>query len=47
MSNNLGVDGVGLGTLLARQIGSANDRSYVGDNKEFARQYLAGELSWS
>lgn len=44
VSNNCGVDGAGLGLLLeARRI----DRviaSYVGENKEFARQYLAGEL---
>src|SRR3954453_1771994 len=44
VSNNLGVDGWGLGLLLAagrirRVIGS-----YVGENKEFARQYLGGEL---
>jgi 3-oxoacid CoA-transferase subunit A len=44
VSNNCGVDGIGLGVLLAagrirRVIGS-----YVGENKEFARQYLGGEL---
>ncbi len=44
VSNNLGVDGWGLGLLLAagrirRAIGS-----YVGENKEFARQYLSGEI---
>ena len=40
ISNNAGVDGFGLGKLLlTRQI-----RSYVGENKEFERQYLAGEL---
>jgi 3-oxoacid CoA-transferase subunit A len=44
VSNNCGVDGWGLGLLLAegrirRVIGS-----YVGENKEFARQYLGGEL---
>lgn len=45
ISNNCGTDGFGLGTLLedrriARTIGS-----YIGSNKEYARQYLAGELS--
>ena len=44
VSNNCGVDGWGLGLLLAagrirRAIGS-----YVGENKEFARQYLGGEI---
>lgn len=43
-SNNAGIDGVGLGQLLAtRQIGKMI-ASYVGENAEFARQYLAGEL---
>ena len=43
-SNNCGVDGQGLGILLgARQIRRVT-ASYVGENKEFARQYLAGEL---
>ncbi|GAB3945008.1 CoA transferase subunit A [Corynebacterium tapiri] len=45
ISNNLGTDGFGLGLLLedkriARSIGS-----YIGSNKEYARQYLAGELT--
>lgn len=44
VSNNCGVDGAGLGLLLtARRI----DRviaSYIGENQEFARQFLAGEL---
>jgi 3-oxoacid CoA-transferase subunit A len=44
VSNNCGVDGAGLGLLLeARRIGRIT-ASYVGENKEFARQYLSGEL---
>jgi len=44
ISNNAGVDGFGLGKLLeSRQI-SKMISSYVGENKEFERQYLAGEL---
>jgi 3-oxoacid CoA-transferase subunit A len=44
ISNNAGVDGVGLGTLLeSRQIRKMVS-SYVGENKLFAQQYLAGEL---
>jgi 3-oxoacid CoA-transferase subunit A len=44
VSNNCGVDGAGLGRLLeARRIARVH-ASYIGDNKEFARQYLAGEL---
>jgi 3-oxoacid CoA-transferase A subunit len=43
-SNNCGIDNVGLGKLLrARQIKKMM-ASYVGENKEFERQYLAGEL---
>lgn len=43
-SNNAGIDGVGLGKLLrSRQIARMIS-SYVGENKEFERQYLAGEL---
>lgn len=43
-SNNAGVDGEGLGKLLrTRQIRKMIS-SYVGENKEFERQYLAGEL---
>jgi 3-oxoacid CoA-transferase subunit A len=43
-SNNAGIDGVGLGKLLrSRQIAKMIS-SYVGENKEFERQYLAGEL---
>jgi 3-oxoacid CoA-transferase subunit A len=44
ISNNAGIDGVGLGLLLdARQIKKMIS-SYVGENKTFAQQYLAGEL---
>jgi 3-oxoacid CoA-transferase subunit A len=44
VSNNAGVDGAGLGLLLqSRQIRKMIS-SYVGENKEFERQYLAGEL---
>lgn len=43
-SNNCGVDGYGLGILLAARRISRVTASYVGENKEFARQYLAGEL---
>jgi len=44
VSNNAGLDGVGLGLLLqSRQIAKMI-ASYVGENKEFERQYLAGEL---
>ncbi|HTV97292.1 MAG TPA: CoA transferase subunit A [Steroidobacteraceae bacterium] len=44
ISNNAGVDGAGLGLLLqSRQIRKMIS-SYVGENKEFERQYLAGEL---
>ena len=43
-SNNAGIDGQGLGKLLrARQVKKMIS-SYVGENKEFERQYLAGEL---
>jgi 3-oxoacid CoA-transferase subunit A len=44
VSNNCGVDGGGLGVLLAAGRIARVTGSYVGDNKEFARQYLAGEL---
>jgi len=45
ISNNAGVDGFGLGKLLeTRQIRKMIS-SYVGENKEFERQYLAGELA--
>jgi 3-oxoacid CoA-transferase subunit A len=44
VSNNAGLDGVGLGLLLqARQIRKMIS-SYVGENKEFERQFLAGEV---
>lgn len=44
VSNNCGVDGLGLGVLLgAGRIARATG-SYVGENKEFARQYLSGEI---
>src|ERR1700746_1047657 len=44
VSNNCGIDGVGLGLLLdTRQIKKMIS-SYVGENKTFAQQYLAGEL---
>src|SRR6202167_5657087 len=44
VSNNAGLDGVGFGLLLqARQIRKMIS-SYVGENKEFERQYLAGEV---
>lgn len=43
-SNNAGIDGEGLGKLLrARQVKKMIS-SYVGENKEFERQYLSGEL---
>ncbi|MEU0685794.1 CoA transferase subunit A [Streptomyces uncialis] len=44
VSNNCGVDDWGLGLLLAAGRVSRVTASYVGENKEFARQYLAGEL---
>jgi 3-oxoacid CoA-transferase subunit A len=43
-SNNCGVDSYGLGILLAAGRIRRVTASYVGENKEFARQYLAGEL---
>ncbi|MBR1175297.1 CoA transferase subunit A [Bradyrhizobium sp. KB893862 SZCCT0404] len=44
ISNNAGVDGIGLGVLLeTRQIRKMIS-SYVGENKLFAQQYLSGEL---
>ena len=45
VSNNCGVDGAGLGLLLEAGRISRVIASYVGENKEFARQYLAGELT--
>ena len=44
VSNNCGVDGWGLGKLLERRQIRKMISSYVGENKEFARQYLAGEV---
>ena len=44
ISNNAGVDGFGLGLLLATRQVRKMIASYVGENKEFERQYLAGEL---
>lgn len=43
-SNNCGVDDYGLGILLSQRRIRRVTASYVGENKEFARQYLAGEL---
>ncbi|USX54721.1 CoA transferase subunit A [Lentzea sp. HUAS12] len=45
VSNNCGVDGAGLGLLLEARRISRVIASYVGENKEFARQYLNGELT--
>ena len=44
ISNNAGVDGFGLGLLLETRQIALMVSSYVGENKEFERQYLAGEL---
>ena len=44
ISNNAGVDGFGLGQLLATRQIRKMISSYVGENKEFERQYLGGEL---
>ncbi|RDE05616.1 CoA transferase subunit A [Sphingomonas aracearum] len=43
-SNNAGVDGEGLGKLLRTRQVKKMISSYVGENKEFERQYLSGEL---
>jgi len=45
ISNNAGVDGFGLGRLLEPRQISKMVSSYVGEHKEFERQYLAGELA--
>ncbi|MDB5644532.1 CoA transferase subunit A [Methylobacterium sp.] len=45
VSNNAGIDGVGLGKLLETRQVAKMISSYVGENKEFARQYLGGELA--
>ncbi|MEL6782268.1 MAG: CoA transferase subunit A [Pseudomonadota bacterium] len=44
ISNNAGVDGFGLGLLLETRQVKKMISSYVGENKEFERQYLSGEL---
>jgi 3-oxoacid CoA-transferase subunit A len=44
ISNNAGVDGFGLGQLLETRQIARMISSYVGENKEFERQYLSGEL---
>lgn len=44
ISNNAGVDGFGLGQLLTTRQIKKMISSYVGENKEFERQFLAGEL---
>ena len=44
VSNNAGVDGIGLGILLETRQVRKMISSYVGENKLFAQQYLAGEL---
>ena len=44
ISNNCGTDGVGLGKLLENKQIRRIVASYVGENKEFAHQYLSGEL---
>ncbi|ARP95844.1 CoA transferase subunit A [Bordetella genomosp. 13] len=44
VSNNAGVDGFGLGQLLATRQIRKMIASYVGENKEFERQFLSGEL---
>ena len=45
ISNNAGVDDFGLGKLLQTRQIKKMISSYVGENKEFERQYLAGELA--
>jgi 3-oxoacid CoA-transferase subunit A len=44
VSNNCGVDGWGLGELLREERISRVTASYIGQNKDFARRYLAGDL---
>jgi len=44
VSNNAGIDTIGLGILLKHRRIKKMIASYVGENKEFERQYLAGEL---
>jgi 3-oxoacid CoA-transferase subunit A len=45
ISNNAGIDGFGLGILLETKQIAKMISSYVGENKEFERQYLSGELA--
>ncbi len=45
VSNNAGIDGVGLGKLLRSRQVKKMISSYVGENKEFERQYLSGDLA--
>lgn len=45
VSNNAGIDGFGLGKLLATKQISKMVSSYVGENAEFERQFLTGELT--
>lgn len=44
VSNNAGVDDFGLGLLLQKKMVKRMIASYVGENKEFERQFLTGEL---
>ncbi|WP_427980156.1 CoA transferase subunit A [Acidocella sp.] len=44
ISNNAGIDGFGLGKLMNKRQISKMISSYVGENKEFERQYISGEL---
>jgi len=44
VSNNCGIDGAGLGRLLGAKRIARTTGSYVGENKEFERQFLSGEL---
>lgn len=44
VSNNCGVDGAGLGVLLSKRRIDRVIASYIGENREFARQFLGGEL---
>ncbi|MCF8571019.1 CoA transferase subunit A [Gordonia sp. HY002] len=45
VSNNCGVDGAGLGLLLEARRISKVIASYIGENKEFGRQFLSGEVT--
>ncbi|MGB8331844.1 MAG: CoA-transferase, partial [Polyangiales bacterium] len=44
ISNNAGVDGIGLGVMLETRQISKMVSSYVGENKLFAQQYLSGDI---